>query len=61
MAKTSLIVKQKRANKFASRNYTRCALCGRSRAYMRKFGVCRVCFREMALEGELPGVKKASW
>jgi len=61
VAKKSWIVKQKRPSKFASRDYTRCALCGRRRAYMRKFGLCRVCFRELALKGELPGVRKASW
>ncbi|HOK23178.1 MAG TPA: type Z 30S ribosomal protein S14 [Candidatus Hydrothermia bacterium] len=47
--------------KFKVRKRNRCKICGRSRGYMRKFGVCRICFRELALRGELPGVKKASW
>ena len=61
MAKQSLIEKQKKEKKYDSQEYTRCKLCGRSRGYMRAFGMCRICFRELALEGELPGVKKASW
>ena len=47
--------------KFAVRQKNRCRLCGRSRAYMRKFGLCRICFRELALKGQIPGVVKASW
>lgn len=61
MAKKALINKQKRPSKFGVRDYHRCHLCGRPRAYMRKFGICRICFRELALKGELPGVRKASW
>jgi small subunit ribosomal protein S14 len=61
MAKTSLIVKASRPPKFKVRGYHRCKVCGRSRAYMRKFGLCRICFREMALTGKLPGVVKSSW
>jgi small subunit ribosomal protein S14 len=61
MAKTSLIVKAQRPPKYSSRAVNRCKLCGRSRAYMRKFGVCRICFRELASLGRLPGVKKSSW
>jgi small subunit ribosomal protein S14 len=61
MAKTSLIVKANRPQKFKVREYHRCKVCGRSRAYMRKFGLCRICFREMALQGKLPGVVKSSW
>lgn len=61
MAKTSSIVKANRKPKYRVRGYSRCKLCGRSRAYMRKFGVCRICFRELASNGRLPGVKKASW
>jgi small subunit ribosomal protein S14 len=61
MAKTSLIVKSQRPPKFSSRAYTRCKLCGRPRAYIRKFQMCRLCFRELALMGEVPGVVKASW
>ncbi len=61
MAKKSWIVKQKREPKFKVRKYNRCALCGRSRSYMRDFGICRLCFRKLALQGKIPGVKKASW
>jgi small subunit ribosomal protein S14 len=61
MAKTSLIVKASRPAKYSVRNYHRCKLCGRSRAYLRKFGVCRICFRELASQGKLPGVTKSSW
>lgn len=56
-----MIVKAKRKNKFSVRDYNRCKRCGRSRAYYRKFGVCRLCFRELALSGMIPGVRKASW
>jgi small subunit ribosomal protein S14 len=61
VAKTCLIVKQKRKPKFKTRYYNRCSLCGRPRAYYRKFGICRICFRTLALRGEIPGVRKASW
>ena len=61
MAKTSLKVKAAREPKFAVRAYTRCQRCGRPHSVYRKFGLCRVCLREMALHGELPGVTKASW
>ena len=61
MAKTSLVVKQRRPQKFKVRNYTRCNRCGRPRAVFRKFMLCRICFRELAHAGELPGVRKASW
>ncbi len=61
MAKTALIEKAKRKPKFSSRTVRRCNRCGRPRAYMRKFGLCRICFREQALRGEIPGVRKASW
>lgn len=61
MAKKCLIEKQKRKPKFKVRGYNRCRRCGRPRAFMRRFGVCRICFRELALAGELPGVVKASW
>ena len=61
MAKKSLIVKASRPAKFETRQVNRCRLCGRSRAYMRKFGVCRICFRELASVGRLPGVTKSSW
>lgn len=61
MAKVSSIVKFKKEQKFKVRNKNRCQLCGRSRAYMGKFGLCRLCFRELAHKGELPGVLKGSW
>ncbi|ADL06923.1 type Z 30S ribosomal protein S14 [Thermosediminibacter oceani] len=61
MAKKSLIAKQKRPQKFSTRYYNRCKICGRPRAYLRKFGVCRLCFRVLAHRGEIPGVRKASW
>lgn len=56
-----MIVKCSRKQKFSTREYTRCQRCGRPHSVYRKFGLCRVCFRELALKGELPGVKKASW
>jgi len=61
MARLSLRVKSKRTPKFAVRAYTRCERCGRSRAYLRKFRLCRICMRNLALDGKLPGVVKASW
>lgn len=61
MAKLALIVKQKREPKFKVRKYSRCRRCGRPRAYLRRFGLCRICFRELALSGMIPGVTKASW
>ena len=61
MAKKSKIEKWKRTPKFAVRAYNRCRRCGRARAFLRKFGLCRICFRELALEGKIPGVVKASW
>lgn len=61
MAKTSLRVKATRKPKFKVRKYNRCPRCGRSRAYIRKFALCRLCFRQLALLGMLPGVTKASW
>lgn len=61
MAKKSLIAKANRKPKYAVRAYHRCRRCGRPRAYLRKFGMCRICVRELALKGELPGVRKASW
>jgi len=61
MAKTSLIVKQQRKPKFKVRGYNRCRLCGRPRGFMRRFQLCRICFRELASRGEIPGVVKASW
>ena len=61
MAKTSLKVKQSRPQKFSTREYTRCTICGRPHAVLKKYGIRRICFREMAHKGELPGVKKSSW
>lgn len=64
MAKKSLVEKCKRNQvkpKYSTRRYNRCNLCGRPRAYYRKFGICRICFRELANKGEIPGAKKASW
>ena len=61
MAKISMIEKWKRAPRFDGRYHNRCRICGRPRAYIRFFGVCRICFRGLALRGELPGVRKASW
>lgn len=61
MAKKALVEKWKRAPKFKVRQYNRCRRCGRPRAYLRKFGMCRICVRQLALRGELPGVVKSSW
>ena len=61
MAKKSLIIKNKRPPKFGVRAYTRCGRCGRARAVLRQFGMCRICVRDLAHRGELPGVRKASW
>lgn len=61
MAKTSLILKSRRAPKYKVRGYHRCGLCGRPRGYLRDFKMCRICFRNLALRGEIPGVIKASW
>jgi len=61
LAKKSMIAKQKRKQKFSSQEYNRCKLCGRPHGYLRKYGICRICFRELAYKGQIPGVKKASW
>lgn len=61
MPKKCLIIKAARKPKFKVRQYTRCQHCGRPRAVYRKFGICRICFRKFALNGEIPGVTKASW
>jgi small subunit ribosomal protein S14 len=61
MAKEALIQKARRPFKFKVRKYTRCNVCGRPRAVFRKFGLCRICFREMAHKGLVPGVTKSSW
>jgi len=61
MAKKSQIIKSSKPQKFKVREYTRCNRCGRPHAVIRKFGICRICFRELAYKGEIPGVKKSSW
>jgi small subunit ribosomal protein S14 len=61
MSRLCLEVKSRRTPKFAVRHRNRCELCGRPRAYYRKFRICRICFRNMAHRGEIPGVRKASW
>lgn len=61
MAKTSKIVRETKKLKYKTRYRNRCNLCGRSRGYMRKYGLCRLCFREQANKGNIPGVRKASW
>ena len=61
MAKKSLRAKQQRKQRFSTREYTRCKLCGRPHGYLRKYGICRICFRELANNGQIPGVSKASW
>jgi small subunit ribosomal protein S14 len=61
MAKLSMINKQKKDPKFSTRAYNRCKICGRPHSFMRKFGICRICFRELAHDGQIPGVRKASW
>jgi small subunit ribosomal protein S14 len=61
MAKKSLVAKQQRKSKYEVRAYTRCNRCGRPRAVYRKFGVCRICLRELAHQGAIPGMTKSSW
>lgn len=61
MAKKSQIAKSKKKPKFLSRTVRRCFRCGRKRGYMRDFDLCRICFRELANKGEIPGIKKSSW
>lgn len=61
MAKVSQIVKSMRTPKYTTRRKNRCKLCGRPRGYMRKFGMCRICFRTLAHQGQIPGVMKSSW
>ena len=61
MAKKSMKVKQQREPKYSTRAYTRRKICGRPHSYLRNYGICRICFRELAYKGEIPGVKKASW
>jgi small subunit ribosomal protein S14 len=61
MAKTSKVVRETKKLKYSVRYRNRCRVCGRPRGYIRKFGICRACFREYAHKGEIPGVRKASW
>lgn len=61
MPKKSQIVKSQKKPKFTTRQVNRCFRCGRKKGYMREFGLCRICFREMANKGLIPGVKKSSW
>ncbi len=61
MAKTSMRIKAQRAPKFKVRQYNRCPLCGRPRAFYRRFHMCRLCLRDHALRGQIPGMRKASW
>ncbi len=61
MARKALIEKTNKEPKYSVRRYNRCQICGRPRAYYRKFGICRICFRNMASSGLIPGVRKASW
>ena len=61
MAKKCLVEKFKRTQKYSTREYNRCFRCGRPRGYMRDFGLCRICFRQLASRGEIPGITKSSW
>ncbi|MFH1572442.1 MAG: type Z 30S ribosomal protein S14 [Acidobacteriota bacterium] len=61
MARTCMMAKARRTPKFKVRTHYRCERCGRPRGYLRKFHLCRICFRKLALEGEIPGVIKSSW
>ncbi|NBD73442.1 type Z 30S ribosomal protein S14 [Patescibacteria group bacterium] len=61
MARTSIKVRAQRTPKYKSRIVRRCALCGRKHGYLRDFDVCRICFRELAHEGQIPGIRKSSW
>lgn len=61
MARKALIIKAAKKPKFSTRVVRRCALCGRPRGYLRRYGICRICFRELASQGQIPGVRKSSW
>ena len=61
MARKSMVMKQQKDPKFSTRSSPRCKICGRPHAYLRNYGICRICFRELAYKGQIPGVKKASW
>lgn len=61
MAKTSVIARSQKKPKYSTREVRRCWKCGKARSFLRKFGICRICFRELASKGEIPGVRKSSW
>ncbi len=61
MAKKSMVVKSQKNQKYKVREYTRCQRCGRPHSVLKKYGVCRICFRELAYNGQIPGIKKSSW
>jgi len=61
VAKKSMKEKQQKKQKYSTQEYTRCRICGRPHSVLKKFGVCRICFRNLAYKGEIPGVRKASW
>ena len=61
MAKKSMIVKSQKKQKYKVREYTRCTRCGRPHSVLKKYGICRICFRELAYNGQIAGVKKSSW
>ena len=61
MARKALLERQKQPQKFKTREYTRCTICGRPHSVLKKYGICRICFRTMANNGEIPGVRKSSW
>jgi small subunit ribosomal protein S14 len=61
MARKAMIEKSRRKPRFAVRQHNRCKLCGRPKAYLRRFGMCRICFRLLAHKGEIPGITKSSW
>ena len=61
MARKSMIVKANKKPKFKVREYTRCQICGRPHSVLKKYGICRICFRELAYKGQIPGVRKSSW
>ena len=61
MARKSMVVKASKPNKFKVREYTRCNRCGSPHSVLKKYGICRICFRELAYKGQIPGMKKSSW
>ena len=61
MARKAMKVKQQRKQKYKTREYTRCSICGGPHSVLKDFGICRICFRELAYKGEIPGVRKSSW